>query len=345
MTNHVASFVFMAFLWPWSPTALGADLNWNEAAAEQPVIHDYGTVIPGTVVSWEFTLTNNSSSTWKILGAKTSCSCVSNSMLPAKLEPGENVGFTLKFQAPNGAGAESVQGWILKEIDGRLTSSPLVLRYLVADYLNLPRSVPRLDGISPISLKVPRGGHPDQWTKVTVDAGPSVDRFIVSLNPQGNDWKLDIATRDGRHKGDFNGCLTFTYFNGETQLDRRQTLEVTARIPGSVIPSPSSVLIGGVFQGSVREAMVTLRPLSGHELPKVELIECLDPKRMKVTQLEREESRGEECRLLLRFSASGEPGKASSRIILHLDNGELFHIPYLAAVAKPEAGSAEFSPR
>jgi hypothetical protein len=42
-------------------------------------------------------------------------------------------------------------------------------------------------------------------------------------------------------------------------------------------------------------------------------------------------------RMALRFRAEGATGKASSRVILHLEDGECFHVPYIAAITKPTA--------
>lgn len=339
LAGGIRSFILMticvcAGITPtWSADA-ATDL-WAGATLHEPTIHDIGLVFPGAVVAHEFPLINDSAQVWDILDSKTSCTCIPKTDLPPSLAPGARAAFGLKFRAGQAIGAERARGWVLTRVAGMVSGRAFVVEYQVADYLELPLAVVRVDSEKPSSLKLKRGGHSDRWTRVEVDAGSSADRFVASLAPQSGDtWDLTIATVAGKHCGDINGRLKFSFFDGDRSLDHRQIIDVSARIPGSLIASPSSVLIGGITQGQARDMSVVLRARDDQPLPMITSVESLDPNRMQVTLAPQNGPQGKEVRLNLHFQATGALGKASSRVILHLDNGEIFHIPYLAAIAE-----------
>jgi hypothetical protein len=311
--------------------------SWENAQQQEAIVHDAGPVFPYTEVAHEFTMVNDSSQEWHFLDKRTSCSCTLTSRLPPILRPGERAGFHLSFHAGTDLGIEQASGWILKQVEGKVWRCPFTLQCRVADYLDLPQGVVRVDAAAPMTLTIKRGGHPDRWNRVQVDAGTWADRFKATLEPQPDGtWVLSLAAVAGKHRGDFNGRLTCTFFDGDRPLDHRQTLDVATRLPGSLVSSPSSVLVGGVLLGQEREMTVVLRPQTGRPLPTIASVECLDPERMTVTLTPQDQT----LRMAMRFRAVGATGKASSRVILHLDDGECFHVPYIAAIAKPTATPA-----
>ena len=329
----MAISAILAAIPAWAAAA--AEDHWGEAKTLEPIVHDVGPVFPGTVVAYEFPLINDSTQAWDILDSRTSCTCILKKALPPTIAPGERAAFGLSFYASDATGDENARGWVLKRIAGATTSCPFVVQCHVCDYLDLPRTIMRIDSGKPALLTLKRAGHPDRWTRVEVDAGASADRFVASLVPRPADtWDLTVTATTGKHRGDFKGRLTFTFFDGDRALDHRQKFDVSARLAGSLVASPSSVLIGGVLLGQTRDMCVVLRPQADHPLPAIASVECLDPDRMQATLTPTVAPHGEEVRLNLRFHAVGATGKASSGVILHLDNGELFHIPYLAAIAE-----------
>lgn len=317
--------------------AVAAELSLENTPQQEAIVHDAGPVFPNAEVVHEFLIVNDSTQSWDILETRTSCSCTLASRLPPVLRPGERSGLRLSFKSGTELGIEQARGWILKRVEGKVTLCPFILQCRVVDYLDLPRSVVRVDAAAKMTLSLKRGGHPDRWTQVRVDTGTWADRFTATLEPGPVDtWELGIAATVGKHRGDFNGHLTFTFFDGDRPLDHRLTLDVATRLPGSLVPSPSSVLVGGVAQGQEREMTVVLRPQPGRPLPTITSVECLDPERMTVTLT----PQGQDLHMALRFRAVGATGKASSCVILHLGDGECFHVPYIVAIAKPAAAPA-----
>jgi hypothetical protein len=309
----------------WALTLLIGSGGW---AAE--IVLDRGLVLPGSVVTGEPSLANTTAQPWVVLATEKACACTITREIPARIEPGASLGCPMSFRTSAHLGTEVAQVRVRVRAGEQESLHSFVLKATNVDYLKLPAQVVRMSTDDQVEIPLTRGGHPDRWDRFTIDAGAHADRFSVRVETVGEDWKAVVRTVPGPHVGTFRGRLTCSFFDGDRQLERTLPFFVSACRPGAITATPATVLVGAFPAGEVRETEVEISPDASGAMPAIGQIVCTDPARMTCTRLPRET---EGATLRLRFIAQPPAGPASGEVLLHLDNGQVFHLAYAASVA------------
>lgn len=291
-----------------------------------------GIQLPNSTVTHEYEFTNTSDSNAVVSDIRLSCSCISTNLEENALPPKGRIKFSVSFQTSPFAGPEIGKITFAVTTGERKETHTATLTTRTMDYLSTPAGPFRIPADGEIGFDLIKTEHPDTWTEMKAIPINSEGKISFSVAKKSADtWRVSAKTINGMHTGVFRSLAALEFYDNGARLEHGMKLQFSSAVPGSIKVTPPFIVIGGVMPGESIDASAVLSYGAKLPSPTVSSLSSSDPERVSVSLSVSSDNRQI---LVLKFTASGAEGHASGEALIHLDNGEIFHIPYAASILK-----------